>query len=201
MPAGATYSNYGVDAHGALGSGGATVFYNDSRAIGATFDNYGATLQGYTGAVPAPGRRTVFFDDAQASYGTFNNHPGQGMGSLGAGITDFSGNSNAGTSIAPFTATYNNLGGVPGAPLRRRDRVLRHRYGRPCHLLQPARRGRNAARRECRGMFAFMGAPPLQTQRFTIKSAEARFISMIHLRPATRTSSSRTLARQPSVGM
>ena len=98
-----------------LGEWRGNLFHNDSRAIGATFDNYGSTLQSYTGAVPAPGGRTAFFDDAQASYGTFNNHPGQGMGSLGAGITVFSGNSNAGPSYPPFTATYNNLGGVPGA--------------------------------------------------------------------------------------
>src|SRR5262249_4805542 len=43
-----------------------------------------------------------------AGYATFNNYPGQGMGSLGAGVTVFSGNSTA------YYATFYNKGGVPG---------------------------------------------------------------------------------------
>lgn len=112
---GGLYSNYGVDAHGAADSGGATHFYDDSYTSGATFDNYGATLQSYSGVVSAPGGRTAFFDKATAPSGVFNNHSGQGMGSLGAGITVFNGESNAGSALNPaFNTTYNNLGGAPG---------------------------------------------------------------------------------------
>ncbi len=117
---GGNISNYGGDAHGPHGSGGATIFSNDSRAFDVTFDNYGSTLQSSTGIVPAPGGRTTFTDDASAERSIFYNHPGQGMGSLGAGITVFSGKSNADPSISPTRSTYTNLGGVPGAHLAAR---------------------------------------------------------------------------------
>lgn len=105
----AHFSNYGGAAHGPHGSGGATHFRNDATASLAVFDNYGSTLQSYTGAVPAPGGRTEFFDTSRASLGTFNNHPGQGMGSLGAGVTIFHGSSSA------ASGTFYNKGGAPGS--------------------------------------------------------------------------------------
>jgi len=91
----AHFRNDGVAAHGASDSGGSTYFRNNSDAFGAVFDNYGSTLQSYSGAIPAPGGRTAFFDSARAGSARFNNYPGQGMGSLGAGVTVFSGNSTA----------------------------------------------------------------------------------------------------------
>ncbi len=106
----AHFRNDGVAAHGPHGSGGSTRFRDESSATSAVFDNYGSTLQSYTGAVPAPGGRTAFFDTASASDATFNNHPGQGMGSLGAGVTIV-----RGSSTAASTAEFFNKGGVPGA--------------------------------------------------------------------------------------
>jgi autotransporter-associated beta strand protein len=101
----AHFRNDGVNDHG--GSGGATFFLDDSYAWDAVFDNYGATLTAYHSG-PAYGGRTEFFDNAKAWTADFNNHPGQGMGSLGAGITIFHGSSNANSG------TFINKGGVPG---------------------------------------------------------------------------------------
>ena len=104
----AHFRNDGVAAHGPSDSGGSTYFRNNSSASNATFDNYGSTLASYTGAVPAPGGRTEFFESASAGTATFNNLPGQGMGSLGAGVTIFHGNSTA------AYGTFYNKGGQPG---------------------------------------------------------------------------------------
>lgn len=104
----AHFRNDGVAAHGPSDSGGSTYFRNNSNANNATFDNYGSTLASYSGAVPAPGGRTEFFETASAGTATFNNYPGQGMGSLGAGVTIFHGNSTA------AYGTFSNKGGQPG---------------------------------------------------------------------------------------